>query len=249
MGATQIGRWTWDDDYSRAWAETSDPRVLAIIDRDTDSQGPDGGGVAPAYWLDDSSCGWRSNGQAGSTFDDEDALDAYLTARNRAPYGLRSIDSKQFAARYMRVFHGTTVAIVRGGTYPSRDGVILLNTPAFRVHIGIDNPDGSRTLNGAGDPIADEIALSLDGEIQEFQAWLDGDVYGVGHAVNPERTSNGAPVNLDTFEVELTCWGFYGEEWAQEVALDMDYGAPSLAPLPVPKVITWQTDYSAPVPA
>ena len=249
MNDTQTCRtWTWDNNYSRAWAETSDPRVLAIIERDTDSQGPDSDALAPAYWIEYRACTYESNGRAGSTFNDDDAAEAYMVARTRAPYR-PPVSSEEFAARYMRIFHGTTVAIVRSRVNQGGSTVLLLNTPAFRAHIGIDNADGSRALNGAGSPTADEIALSLDGEMQEFQAWLDGDVYGVGHAVNPERISHDDEIDLDTFDVELTCWGFYGEDYAKEAALEMDYETPNLAPLPIPQVITWQTDYSAPVTA
>lgn len=229
-------RVTWSDDYETGYVETPDPRVLAIIKRDRDSEGPDGDSYAPAVWLEYRN-GWCSNGAAGATFQDDDSVSAYLEARNRAPYyanrgrnaGRYAIDSEEFAARYMRAFHATAVELVTG----QDSTILLLNTPAFRAHVGIDNPDGTRSTGADGEPMADSVALSLDGESAEFSAWLDGDVYGVGYAVNPARVTEETPVDYSdgSWEESLECWGFFGEEYALESAIAFEHGAPNLPTL------------------
>ncbi len=221
--------WSWSDDYSTAYRETTDPRVLEIIVRDDsgDSQ-PDGDALAPAYWTEFRG-EWRDGGRAGSTFDD-DAFAAYLAARNRVPFhsrkslhvGSPKLNSHDFATRFMRIFHDTAIVAL-----DTRDGsqVILLNTPTYRTHVGIELADGTRALNGAGEPIADEVALSLEGECSEFRAWLDGDVFGVGHAINMARVMPGSEIVLEDFEQEIECWGFFGEEYAKGSLQDFDMPA------------------------
>lgn len=222
--------WHTDETGMLQYAETSDPRVLVVVEQDTDAQGPDGDAYAPAYWIATRGYGMHVVGNAGSTFDDRDAADSWVAAFDRAPRR-RYLDREDFADRFMRVFHDTAVARVS-----TSDGwILLLNTPAYRVHVGIDNADGTRALNGAGEPIDDSIAYGLEGELETFKAWVDGDVYGVGYAVDAGRVLEDAEIDFSRYEVSLECWGFYGLEYAREAALGMEYGAPELAPLlPIP---------------
>src|SRR5690606_22476319 len=71
--------WTWDRDYSRAWAPTMDPRILAVIERDTDPYAPDGDAYAPAYFRGD----YGRLSPAGDTYRDAEA-DEVAEAWHRA---------------------------------------------------------------------------------------------------------------------------------------------------------------------
>lgn len=225
--------WTPDDNYSRYYLETDDPRLLLIVEREeSGDNAPDGDSLAPAYWLNHRNYPGATVTQAGSTFEDDYAMAAYQDALGR-------FSDEDTAERFMRIFHDTTIERLnqRGDT------LVLLNTPAFRQHVGIDNPDGTRAQAGGtadrpGDsgPIDDSIALSLDGERETWRAYLDGEVYGVGYAIRPERTTNeSTPLQLTPdseeesdldsagWEVNLECWGFYGLEYAQQESASEGY--------------------------
>jgi hypothetical protein len=208
-----VTMWNWNSDCSRAYAETDDPRLLLIIERDDEPEGPDGDCYAPAYFIE-SRYGYVSSGMAGSTFNGDDELAAYLDARNHW-------NDAETAERYMRIFHG--VAVYEHDTRGNGGGYhwVTLDTPAWRDHVGIE-PDAVLTddnLNG------DHIA------------WLDGDVFSIGYAVMPERTTTETPIDPTTdledqgWEIDIEVSGFYGEEYAKEAAADHSYGiGPNLPP-------------------
>lgn len=190
----------WDDsDYYRQYAETADPRLVLVIERDDDScNAPDGDSYAPTYWYDN-----RGNlHAAGSTFDGDEVAEAFQQAKNffggSAGYGWSDP-----VARYLRIFHGAEYVEV--SSHVHRDySVVIFDTPEFRDHCGIPASMTSKDV--------------LAGDVDAWQAYLDGEVYGVGYAVNVDRVSHDLPVDLDDFDVRIECWGFYGTEYAQEQA-------------------------------
>ena len=204
--------WNWNSAYDTATHSTDDPRILAVIRRDTDgsSTAPDGDAYAPAYWLDRRRF-TSGVSAAGSTFTDDDTANAYAVALDT--WG------EDVAARFVKIFHDSTVEIL---STPYGDSLLILNTPAFRAHVGIPADT------------APEIAYSLDGDVETWRAYLDGDVFGVGWASNPARVLEETPVpdvddlEASGWEIELECWGHYGEEYAQSTALAFEYGSPSL---------------------
>ncbi len=203
--------WTWGDDYSRAYLPTSDPRVLAVIERDTDAIAPDGDAYAPAAFFEYRS-GWTHYAPFnGATYQDDDALDALARAMNE--YGVND----ERVERYMRIFHGVEFQVVSSTVHRGYD-VYILDTPAHREAMG--TPDTY--------PTADYLA----GDIETWQAYLDGDVYGIGYAVNEARVlDDGEPIDLDEWDVTIECWGFYGDDYAMSEAVDFPYGGPELDPL------------------
>ena len=203
--------WHDADDYRAEYAETPDPRVLAIIRRDEEPTAPDGDALAPAYFLDGSTAT-----RAGDVFHDADsdraaeayvnALDVFWDRRNR----------EEIAARYLRIVHGVTALHDLAGGYQNAHRVLIFDTPSYREHVG--------GIAGA-DP--------LSGECDEWQAFLDGEVYGIGYAVNEGRVTAEEPVDFENGEwlEEIECWGFYGAEYARESAAGFEHGEPELAPL------------------
>lgn len=194
--------WHETDNGRREFRATDDPRLLAVIERDEGAQGPDGDVYAPAYWAEYRG-GWDLN-RAGGGFDDDDARAAVETAWNTWGHG------HDLAARFLKAFHGITVYEQRG---PSQgDLLVVLDTPAYRETVG--TPD---------DMTPDDLTRPTR---DTWGAFIDGDVYGVGYAVNPLRIDPAAPVDLDDgeWDVNLEVWGFYGTEYARESALEMDEG-------------------------
>lgn len=182
----------------RQYRATDDPRLLAIIERSSSDTAPDGDGYAPAYRADYRG-GWSLD-RAGSGFDDEEAAEA--VARAWDSWGAYS----ETAGRFLRIFHGVTVHELSG---PSQgDLLVILDTPAHRELTG-----GSGT--------SDEYTK---GDRDAWRAYLDGDVWAIGYAVNPLRTTHDEPVDLDDWTVEIESYGYYGEDSAREAALGLDGG-------------------------
>lgn len=202
--------WTTADDYSREYAETLDPRVCLVIERQNEWDAlPDGDAFAPSYWVEYR--GGYAVQKAGSTFDDDGAADALALAWNT--WG-RDSDT---ARRYLSIFHGVTYETMQmnqGG-----DTLALLDTPAHRA--------------ACGAPASVLSSDFLEGDRDTWAAIRDGEVYGIGYAVNPARVTTETPVDLDAdgWTVELECFGFYGESWAKEAAAEGDYGYPTLPPM------------------
>ena len=158
-----MNNWTYTTDGSQAYAETSDPRVLAVIQRDDDSHGPDGDAIEPAYYLEGNAYGWSNGGRCGSTYDDDEVMDAFTTALDRFEYTRRD----DMVRRYMRIFHGTEYRVIDSSISRGAQ-VVVFNTPAFRSHIGL------------GDTYT-EVATA------DFQAYIDGEVFAIGYAVQESR--------------------------------------------------------------
>lgn len=186
----------WDDDFTTGLIPTDDPRVFGVIRRDDYAEAPDGDVYAPTYWLD-ASHGWRFE-QAGSTFTDDAVMERIIEARERRVG--RNYDG---LIRYARIFLGTTFELV--SSHVHRDyQVLILNTPAWREYVGLD---------------ADDLS---EPETADWQAFLDGDVYGVATYVDMARTQHDAPLpdHDDAWlEAEDACHGYFGETYAAQEAV------------------------------
>ena len=209
--------WTWNDDYSRAYLPTSDPRVLAVIERDTDAIAPDGDAYAPALIV----YGWGNEHLRRATETSvREPVDAGILADAMFHFGdhvseLGSGDT--LTERYLRIFHDTHVATV-SSTIDRYSNVVILDTPAHREAMGT--------------PATFPTEDYLRGDVEAWQAYLDGDVYGIGYAVNEARVlDDGEPIDLDEWDVTIECWGLYGDDCAMSEAVDFPYGGPRLDPL------------------
>lgn len=206
---------TWDDEYKRAWAPTDDPRVVAVIERDSEYGGGhiDGDVYAPAFYWDRQ---WGGvDGEAGSTFMDDQSR----SIMERLAYARDKFYDKRMpwevVERYLRIFHATTMAQASSSIDRYAQAVVL-NTPTWREHVGY-----------TGDPFADDI---LAGDVADWTAALDGDVYGVGWAVNEGRRLDDADIDIDdgAWDVTIECWGLLGDDYAQQSAGAFEWGEPNL---------------------
>lgn len=192
-----------NDEYE--WAETSDPRVLALMERQWDAQVSevfDGDAIPPIFYRD-----YRHGLHWVAGYDGADEVSAaWERAYNHGAPPRRGWGptSEDFADRFLRVFYGTYTRHVTGG-YDRNGEWLIIDSPAFREHVG-------------GDQTIEED--DLDGMEEELQHVLDSEVWGVGYAVKKERTTTESEVDLldDTWDLELECWGYVGEKYARTEA-------------------------------
>lgn len=254
------------------WAETNDPRVLLVIQRDNEYGGGhiDGDVYAPAFYWDRQ---WgRKESEAGSTFMDDESkriLEVLIEGRSRFQH--KHIHSDVWE-RWAWIFHGTTFEQVSSSI--DRDAqVVILNTPSWRKHVGMDDDAINRfevnSVTGPGQAHIEETVTAtteaearrihleshpdegrfittvkrvtaLSGDVHDWTAALDGDVYGVGWATNEaRRLPDDEPIDLvdGSWDINIECWGFLGEEYAKQTAIDGDYGGPVLPEmLPIEEV-------------
>lgn len=272
MELTTNDDWEWvGNECKVAYATTSDPRVLAVIERDDEYGGGhiDGDAYAPAFYFER---GGKS--AAGSTFTDaasDEIAEAYATARyyyvNRKYIRPKAppISVEAMTERYMRCFWGTSVATVRSSIDQGTE-VAIFNTPTWRAHVGITDERVDRfevnsvaTYPGTGwiketvEAETEEQARAihlvnhpdegrmitvveretvLAGDIHDWQAALNGEVYGIGYATNVARVmDDGFDIDLNDGQWTVDSWlcgGFLGEEYAKESAARFDAGTPDL---------------------
>lgn len=247
--------WTWGRDYNRAWAPTTDPRILAVVERDADPLPPGGDVFAPAYLRDRGDLS-----PIGDTYRDAEADDVAEAWQRARDYFVnwhyshpraRRLDADKLTARYLRIFYGASYREVSSTIHRGYD-VVIFDTPGWREHTGAVDPATwrvssvtapgaglvttehvgmteaeARAAHLAGLPDADQRRITraervsiLDGDAAEWQAYLDGDVYGIGYAIRDDGAAIGDDVDLDELEVEVNVWGYYGEEYAQREALE-----------------------------
>lgn len=212
-------RTNYDSDYdSDMWyRETNDPRIIEVIQRDTEPQAPDGDMFAPAYWLR-YHMNWTVD-PAGDTYRDDNVAEAYRGARDRYYKNPEAVE------RYMRLYWDTYVLTIED-YYRTDAELVILDTPDWREHVGISDP--------ATADIHARYPDHLKGDRETWQAYLDGDVWGVGHLVNPDRVLHGDPDDIDPDDgtwdsPEPFAWGHYGEDLAKESCYLFDL--PALNPL------------------
>lgn len=209
------------------WAESEDPRVLVVIERDNWAQLDelfDGDAINPIYYRE-----YRRDGRLEHIggWDDDVVAAAWIDAYGRTPYrrvehayyGTQFkavVDPVIFADRFVRIFHGAQVEHTSGGYRPDGE-YLVFDTPEYRRHIG-DDP-------------ANVSAETVESVGSELAKALDGDVYGIGWASNEARRLPGddeIDLTDGTWEITIECWGFIGDEYAKEEALGLGFGGPKL---------------------
>lgn len=200
----------FDDHYEVATCPTDDPRLVALIHRDSQAGPPDGCGFQALLGYE-----WGSRADfthIGDRCVGTDVTDAWERAYQEG--------GEEFANRFVRVFCGADVFTTRS-TIDQYTWAVIFMTPDLRKHCGI--------------PLDREINTSDDIDGGEVQAYLDADVYGIGWAFNPHRTTTETPVpsadeilTAEGWAHDFTCWGFYGYDWACQAALEFEHGRPDM---------------------
>lgn len=224
MELTVTGEWNYTDDYTKAYARTNDPRVLAVIERDEDvtfERSFDGDGI-PAMFMVDRDRAHHTGGYEG----DEELAQRIVDARDRFRYGAgyrynglthaHISRSEEALARWAWIFHGTVFNRSEYG-YGGAYDIIVMNTPEFRKHVGDERTD-RETLQRGVDAMA--------GEVEHV---ADGDVFGIGYATLEARVlEDDEAIEFEDWETTIECWGYIGEEYAMESAAAFEVGEPNL---------------------
>lgn len=196
-----MNNWNWDDDYRHAWSETDDPRVFAVITRADDYRATD---LLDMCELDPVILGYECGYRAELTIANHwhGAGDSCAERYDLAEHFVRALE--RFGAderldRWTRLYLGRVPVFVSSPVDMDSWAVVLL-TPE----------DAAKHTRG-----------SEDGTVAAVRAILDGEVFGVGAAVLPDRI---APRDVEAAEVidaaEMECWGYVGEEYAKGGALE-----------------------------
>lgn len=212
MDITTNDDWQWaGDSYDVAFATTSDPRVVAVIERDTEQaifELFDGDAINPIIYVDHRR-GLKFSHEAGY-----DGGEAELMQRAYDEWGWDGT-----ARRWLWIFHGIAAENAYGGQ--DRDGNwIVATSTAFIEHIGNEPHATYEDARQDCMDMAKEVGYALD-----------GDVYGIGYATAVNRVmDDGEPIDPTDvrWTMDIQCWGFIGEEYAQRSAASFEAGEPVL---------------------
>lgn len=197
------------------FAQTNDPRVLAVIQRDEYAeigQLYDGDAINPIIYVDHG-YGLRFSNQAGYDGGEAEKMQA---AYDHWGWGDAT------ARRYLWIFHGIAAENANGGYDRSGNWIVATSTEYLK-HIGTEDSDLPATY--------DEAREDCKAIAQDLEWALDGHVYGVGWAINEgRRLRDDEEIDLrdGNWEVDIQCWGFVGEEYAKREAAAFYSGEPSL---------------------
>lgn len=217
--------WTYSDDYRHAWATTNDPRIIAVIERDEEasfSMNLDGDAILPVFLIDRD----RAD-HVGGYQDDESLAHRIVEAQDRfryaAGYRYNGLSSHHIGkadamlARWAWIFHGTVLNRGDYGYQYAYD-VLIMSTPAFRAHA---DPQNEYPVDRV------EEQARVDAMSSEVAAIADGEVYGIGWAVD-ENPADDISVSLLDYEIDIQAWGFVGEDYAKQSAAAFEAGTPAL---------------------
>ena len=195
-----MSEWNWDNDYRHAWSETDDPRVFAVITLDDDRLATD---LLDICGLDPVILGYGHGYRADLTIVNHwhgagnTCAEMYILAE-RFVRALEHFGDGERLDRWTRLYLGRVPVFVSSSVDRYSWAVVLLTPEDAAKH-----------------------AVSEDATVAAVRAVLDGEVFGVGAAVLPDRV---APRDVEAAEVidaaEMECWGYAGEEYAKGEALE-----------------------------
>jgi len=217
MTITTNDDWQWvNGGYETAFATTSDPRVVAVIQREDDrsiSELFDGDAINPIIYVSHRFGELRFHHEAGYEGGDE----AELMQRAYDEWGWNGT-----ARRWLWIFYGIAAENAWGGD--DRDGNwIVATSNKYNEHVGNERYVTYEDARKDCEAIAKELADALDGQ-----------VYGIGFATNEARVlDSDDEIDLDSFAwiTEIEIWGYIGEDYAKESAARFDGGEPMLEPM------------------
>ena len=195
-----MNEWNWDDDYQHAWSETDDPRVFAVITRDDDCRATD---LLDMCELDPVILGYEYGSRASLTIVNHlhGAGDTCAELHDLAEHFVRArryFGDGDRLDRWTRLYLGR-VPVFESSSVDRYSWAVVLLTPED----------------------AAEHAVSEDATVAAVRAVLDGEVFGAGAAVLPDRV---APRAVEAAEVigaaDMECWGYVGAEYAKDAALE-----------------------------
>lgn len=226
MTITTNDDWTWSRNYEVAFATTSDPRVVAVIEQDHDfslERCLDGDAIPGVYSIE--YLGDYRSFHVGGYDGDRELAARILRARSDFRYvaGYRYdglsigmiIQSEETLKRWAWIFYGAAIEFFGDGS----SSYMAINSQRFR-----DNIDWTDCAQG-------DAEKSVQAVRSETMKIIEGQVYGVGFATNVGRVlDDGESIDIldPLWQIEIECFGLVGEEYAKESAAGFEYGDPIL---------------------
>jgi hypothetical protein len=126
-------------------------------------------------------------------------------------YGDNYANGQSLFERYLRMFHGTTEVVWRGGGWREYS-YVTFDTAHWRQEMALTDEHIAK-MREAGH----EMRLA---DMSEYGAYLDGEVYGyvVEEEVTWVRASGETHYTKQTWEHVDSCWGFYDRDCVEEQA-------------------------------
>lgn len=193
-----MGLYSWDSnsDYSAVGKRGADPRFVAVVVADRYPEPPESGE------------GFNDVKIAiiGGSYGRDDYISPDDNFRQIVSRAWFQLGDYNLVERYLRVFHNAVA--VRAISYGERGEATLW----AMIEEGHDAPDPEKFLKAV---------------VQEWADYNNGDVYAVGVLFNPEHVLWGEDEDTPLDEEDGWSWndgliyGFYGDKWAEESALDM----------------------------
>lgn len=132
-------------------------------------------------------------------------------------------------ARWLRVVHGATVVLPLYSSY-GRDFNVSAgeagDTPEAGNYIGVtfDTPQTRRdTIGERINPTPESVqqdratmARTLAADIEMYRQWADGDAWG--YRVQTGLVDDEDALDAGWLDTNDSCWGFIGQQWAEEAA-------------------------------
>lgn len=200
--------WDYADDYMSQTLTRETPHGVfrAVIEVDQYAEAPDFDMGCPVfrintsrYWsygvsLDDKpeigDSSWMADG-----VDIHAALDHFSERGNGRP--LEMLD------RWLRIFHGGSCTTIHSTMHQGGDDFLVYDTRAMRESWGQTG----------------ETLETSDPESPEWQAFIDGEVFGIRVEQGRDFDDDGDPQVWDEVD-DSACWGYYSEEYARQAALE-----------------------------
>jgi hypothetical protein len=183
--------------YERIIKEEGDLRVKIVLDECPSEPFNDGGCPVIRVDSDYPSARFEHTGY-GSYYDPGFDPESVL-ARLEDTFGWR--EAIEVFERYVRIFHEGSVATYHLG-WSREYGYVAFTT---------------RTLARAWG-IADDRPVP-EAELNEWRAYVEGDVWGYVVERKVDLSMTDCDV-IESWEEVDSCWGFYGEEWAEQAAVE-----------------------------
>lgn len=129
-----------------------------------------------------------------------------------------AIQDRKFpvVARWLRLFHGATVVLPLGHRGISVGKPDDDDDPGNYFGVIYDTPE-TRKVTGCTD--AESVRAALEGEVDEYRAWAEGEVFGV--LVQQGTLTEDGNEEYDDDDSEDGAWGVIGDDYARSEARRM----------------------------
>ena len=202
-----LDTWTYGDDYrEQTLTRRTDHGIFrAIVRRDDYPDAPEFEAGCPVYAYGDVSYGYEmeDSPRYGADSDRHSGIDfpnafAHFYERQRFYDALGTLD------RWLRIFHGGSLRQISSTVWQGEPWYLTYDTRAMRAYWGQTG----------------EMLETSAPEADEWQAYIDGDVYSVDVEQATAFDDDGEPVAWESVDFG-PIHGFYGEKWAREEAEGM----------------------------